>query len=350
MLKMSKNDFQNTIFRQKMCFMCTTIETRISISKSPTTYFTQIIPAEIMIIISEYAGASIIHLANSSNRLKNSFEEVTQYFLSRDTPNLRPLDTDDLTTMVLVMNPSLFNRWGLPKSTLAKEIALCDATRRGDVINLNHIMSLGVDVNARTLCVNNDDCYVNGRSLFPVQEAVGFNQINSFDLLLKYGADINPMCNISKRWFIDGPVNLLSSRSEMRFDAGDNGQIIRRIIDEHIRVKDFTIFFMSNNWRSDERLFPYFCDALATIPLGTFSGYCANCDKCNRFCQNVAFFNGRMFCQVCVNDPLEQARSPFNYLVELWIEPAPTEIDYDYDYDSDYEQVPEMILYHQYQF
>jgi hypothetical protein len=298
--------------------MCSIIENRISPTpstlRSPTSYFTEKIPLELLVILAEYAGASIIQLATTSIAMMKNFDDVSEYFLHARHERLRPLDTTDLTSMILMQSPSYFKAWGEFKSTREKEIMLCDAVRRGNIIDLNHIMSLGVDVDAKRLCLENVDDDITGVSLYPVQEAAAFNQPKSLEFLFKYGANVNPMCNISKHFFLSGPTDLLAWRSEVRFWIGDSSEVIQIIIAEHIKVGDFNIFH-TNDWRADERLFPWFCQALARIPRGTLSGYCANCDKCNAFAREVAFGNGRMLCETCVSSPESE---PTDYST-LWI-------------------------------
>jgi hypothetical protein len=223
-----------------------------------------------------------------------------------------------------MQSPSYFKKWGEYKSTIEKETMFCDAVRRGDISALTHIMSMGVDVDAKRLCFENNDESITGHQFYPVQEAASFNQPKSLEFLFNYGANVNPMCNVSKHWFLDGPTDLLAYRSEVRFWIGDSSEITKLIIAEHIKVGDFNIFH-TNDWRSDERLFPWFCEALARIPRGTLSGYCQNCDKCNAFSRDVAFGNGRMLCETCVASPPEVV----DYS-KLWVEPPHVSINFDF--------------------
>jgi hypothetical protein len=309
--------------------MYSTIENRISPTtlslRSPSSYFTEKIPLDLLLILAEYAGTSIINLAVTSIAMMNNFDDVAEYFLKARYERLRPLDTTDLTSTVLMQSPSYFKKWGEYKSTIEKETMFCDAVRRGDISALTHIMSMGVDVDAKRLCFENIDESIAGHQFYPVQEAASFNQPKSLEFLFKYGANVNPMCNVSKRWFLNGPTDLLANRSEVRFLLGDSSEITKLIIAEHIKVGDFSIFH-NNDWRSDELLFPWFCEALARIPRGTLSGYCANCDKCNAFSSNVAFGNGRMLCETCVASPPEVV----DYS-KLWVEPPVVSIHIDLD-------------------
>jgi hypothetical protein len=321
MLFSIKNDFQ-PYFPSENHIMSSIITSRIS----PLSYFTQKIPIDLLLIIAEYSGKSIINLASTSKAMSTNFDSVSHYFLQSRHSSLRPLDTSDLTSMVLMMSLNYFKKWGVFKSTREKEIMFCDAVRRGDISALTHIMSLGVDVDTKKLCFENVDESIAGHAFYPVQEAASFNQPKSLEFLFKYGANVNPMCNISKRWFLSGPTDLLAYRSEVRFWIGDSSEITKLIIAQHIKVGDFSIFY-NNDWRSDERLFPWFCEALARIPRGTLSGYCANCDKCKAFSPNVAFGNGRMLCTACVaSPPLEVV----DYS-KLWIEPLVVSIQNDLD-------------------
>jgi hypothetical protein len=309
--------------------MCSIIKNRISIPistiRSPSSYFTEKIPVDLLLILAEYAGTSIINLASTSSSMMKNFDDVAEYFLQVRYERLRPLDTTDLTSMILMMSPMYFRKWGEYKSTIEKETMFCDAVRRGDISALNHIMSLGVDVDARRLCFENIDESIAGNALYPVQEAASFNQPKSLEFLFNYGANVNPMCNISKRWFISGPTDLFEYRSRARFWVSDCSEVTKLIIAEHIKVGDFSIFH-NNYWRSDEGLFPWFCEALARIPRGTLSGYCANCDKCKAFSSDIAFGNGRMLCETCVASPVEV----LDYS-KLWVDPPIISIHIDVD-------------------
>lgn len=284
-------------------------------SQTPVDYLTTTIPIDLLMIITDYAGLSSINLATTSTDMMKCFEELTNYFLiNKRHPNIYPLDTPDLTTTLLLKNPKFFKTWGASKSSIEKEIMLFEAVRRGDINKLRHIMSLGVDVDAKLICGNTED----GQHPYPVQEAMRYNQLESLEFLFMYGADVNPMCNIAKRCFLDGPIDLLDDRSELRTGNNDgNDEIIKCVIDEHIKAKQFDIF-INNDWRSDERLFPLFCNAIVKIPRGTLSGYCSNCDKCKGFCSNISFCDGRMLCSGCV------IMEPPDITVDmntLWVEP-----------------------------
>jgi hypothetical protein len=260
----------------------------------PLSYFTDRLPLDMLLLITEFSGASIVKLATTSRSMISSFDEMSSYYLEPRHSNLSPVDENGLTTTILLMLPCIFKQWGSFKSTREKESLLCEAARTGDISLMNHIISLGVDVDAKILCLHNVDDDIRGRPSFPVEEATSFKQSEALEILFKYGANVNPKCNISGGAFLDGPTDLISSNNF-------NEEIVRIIIDQHIKVGEFDIF-INNDWRSDERLFPMFSQALSRIPKGTLSNYGANCDKCSDWCVKAAFANGRMLCQPCLND------------------------------------------------
>jgi len=295
---------------------------------STSIYLTKRLPDDVLLIIASFAGTSFAKLALLSKELNKSVNTMTDYFMSfNHTNTLLPLDTTALTSTILGLNPCYFTEWGYTRSTIEKELLFSEAIRTGSINTMKHIISLGVDLNAIRSTVPNENDPKNIRSVrfFPIQDAVSYNHPDKLRLLLAYGADLCPMSNYGRRFIMDGYEDLLSYTSDTRFGLEINEEIPEIILNEHIRRKEYSPFIM-RHWRSDTRVFLWFCKALSSVPRGEKTGYGSNCQNllCGRWCKNIRFCNWHILCETCstiTKGPAIQEINESNYIERLWVPP-----------------------------
>jgi hypothetical protein len=303
---------------------------------SSTNYLTNRLPDEILLIISSFAGTAIAHLSSTSKEVHLRIKEMADYFMSVRHESIVPLDTTSLTSTILCLTPMYFKNWGFNRSTVEKELLFGEAVRSGSINTMKHLISIGADVNAIRLTVPNDEHPENSRGdqYFPIQDAVSYNHPEKLRLLLDCGADLSPMYTYGRRFIMDGYEDLLTYTSDIRFGKETNEEIPEILLNEHIKRREFHPFFM-RVWRSDPRIFQWFCKALSSITRGLKSGYASNCDNslCGEWCRNVRFCNGRMLCGKCTESncgPAKESINQGNYVDTLWRPPV-LFVDYPYD-------------------
>ena len=282
---------------------------------------TQVVPDEMIREIMEFSPSSFHNLSLTSRSIHERISELaTDYALKRRRPGLLPLNAPPLTTMILSMDQSIFNMWGCDKTTNDKELLLCDAIRTGMSHEVTNIITHGVDLNATRTSLPEHNTNMRSTARFPIEQAVMFNRIPELRTLVSHGADLNPMCNIGRRWFVDGYTDLINCTSELRFSIPVPDEIPDIILDAHIQRRDFSPFF-TRLWRSDKRVFVWFCRALSKVPYGTRSGYATDCGnrECGKWCRDAFLCNGLLLCDVCCTASINiEELTPDKYVERLW--------------------------------
>ena len=302
-------------------------------------YLTQILPDEMIREIMEFSPSSFHNLSLTSKSIHKRISELaTDYALQRRRPGLLPLNAPPLTTMVLSMDQSIFNIWGRSKTTNDKELLLCEAIRMGGMSNeVTNIITHGVDLNAIRTSLPEHNTNMRSRARFPIEHAVMFNRIPELKLLLSHKVDLNPMCNIGRRWFCDGYTDLINCTSDVCFNIPVSDEIPDIILDAHIKAREFSPFF-TRLWRSDKRVFLWFCRALSKVPYGTHSGYATDCGnrECGKWCKNSSICNGLLLCDVCCTNSFNiEPLTPDKYVDRLWRGNQPYDDTNDFEDDDD---------------
>jgi hypothetical protein len=281
------------------------------------------LPYEIALVIAEYTGPSFVRLAQVDKDTNEFLRECNDYYVGGYRTTLTPITTSGSEIMMISMFPELFGKWGRGRTNMCHELTLISAVQNNDMRGVKHAISLGVDLETRVASSNVRSGEVEGTASFPIKIAAGFMNKEIVKGILAYGGDINPMMNCSKRWFLDGYTDLIDY-----IPAEDKSGLGVMILQEYIRRKDFTPFF-NRYWRSERRVFGWYCDALEELDGQTIeTGWLSNCSnmECAKFCQSIYMKNGRLFCAECVTEasppPIEKDRTL------LWIPDEDETVDY----------------------
>jgi hypothetical protein len=282
-------------------------------------FLTQVFPDEIIRYIIKFFSPAVHFLIQTSKQIKERLSELAdEYVLKRRVTTLLPLNATNITTMMISLTPSLIKLWGLSQSNEIKEMLLCEAVRTGDSRGILNIISHGVDLDIRRL--SNHKIPEQRGAYFPIEEAVSFNRPEQLKLLIDQGADLNPMCNVVKRWFMDGYTDLLDSTSDLKFCTNVPSEIPDIILEAYIKKGDLTPF-ICRNWRSDIRTFDWFCRSIPKIKYGTrtnVDGWCFDKD-CDNRCENLFMCNGVGLCETCYkNGKHKEPLTPENIRERLW--------------------------------
>ena len=273
----------------------TAVASRIySPSPSPFSLFHRL-PRELIFVIAEFTGPSFICCDRTSKEMHVYIRECADYYATRYHTTLVPVSSSSLDSMMIEMFPNLFGKWGKEHTSLEKELNLLSAVQNNDYSLFKHVVSLGVDLETKNAC-RNIHGEIKSEASFPIKLATDLKNTKIVKDILAYGGEINPMIEISNRWFLDGYTDLFDYVRQ-----GDKSELPIAILQEYIRRKDFTPFF-NRWWRSDERVFDWFCDALEEIDGQVIeTGYGANCSlmDCGKWCKSVHMKNGQFFCSEC---------------------------------------------------
>jgi hypothetical protein len=331
-------------------------------STSTFAYLTKLLPDDVLLIIASFAGSSFTKLALTSKSICESINIMSDYLMASSPRNIiLPLGVTALTSTILCLNFIYYKKWGLYSTTIDKELLFREAIRTGSISTMKHLISLGIDVDGiKSSTETGADNKTVKTDFFPIQDAVYSNDPEKVRLLLDY-ANISPNVIVSWKFRRDWYDDLLSYTSDtMVPPVQTNIKIPQMILEEHIKQRNFSLFF-ERDWRSDIRVFKWFCTALSNVPRGLQTGYTSRCDNlsCKKRCSNIRICNGLMLCEKCANSkrgPGKEAINESNYIQKLWIEPySENYYDYygnidqnridayntgfydDYDYEADYE-------------
>jgi hypothetical protein len=141
-------------------------------------------------------------------------------------------------------------------------------------------MSLGViDINMKINVYNNNcptriitretDIIID---IYPIHYAIYSDDPAKLRLLFDRGANIPPLRRFG---FHDLLSHTHHNLRGFRYEV--NKEIPEIILNEYIKQKDFSPFF-KRQWRSDIRVFKWFCDVLSSVPRGLETGYRARCN------------------------------------------------------------------------
>jgi len=288
----------------------------------PSTYLTKLLPDDVLLIIASFTGPSFINLALTSKSICESIDLMGNYFMSSNYKNIiLPLCKTALISTIIHLHPSCYKNWSLSRTTFGRELVFSNAVKTEPISVVKHIMSLGVNINCNHLIETHGE---ENDKIFPIHCAVYSNNPEKLRLLLDYGAIIPPLIQCLQN---NEVYDLFSYTSDMIFPPIEvNKEIPEIILNEHIKQRDFSLFF-ERRWRSDIRVFKWFCDALSSIPRGLETGCRSICDNvsCGHFRDNLRICNGLFLCQECTTSSEGPGKEPLNegnYIDKLWLEPS----------------------------
>ena len=291
-------------------------------STASSTYLTKLLPDDVLLIIASFTGPSFINLALTSKSICESIDLMGNYFMSSNYKNIiLPLCKTALISTIIHLHPSCYKNWSLSRTTFGRELVFSNAVKTEPISVVKHIMSLGVNINCNHLIETHGE---ENDKIFPIHCAVYSNNPEKLRLLLDYGAIIPPLIQCLQN---NEVYDLFSYTSDMIFPPIEvNKEIPEIILNEHIKQRDFSLFF-ERRWRSDIRVFKWFCDALSSIPRGLETGCRSICDNvsCGHFRDNLRICNGLFLCQECTTSSEGPGKEPLNegnYIDKLWLEPS----------------------------
>jgi len=256
---------------------------------------------------------------------------MTEYLMSSNYKKIiEPLNTTDLTSTIIRLNPSYYKNWGASRSTTFKEFMFTKAIENEPISTVKEIMSIGVDINCAIVQLGHTQTVRKSR-IFPIHSAIYSNDPEKILLIFNHGATI-------PRKATDYFYDLLSYTSDTKSQPTEvNKKIPGIILNEHIKQRNFSPFF-KREWRSDIRVFKWFCDALSSIPRGLETGSSSYCDNvsCCKWRDNLRICNGLFLCEECTTSSEGPGKEPLNednYIDKLWIEPYS---DMYYEYYGEY--------------
>jgi len=238
---------------------------------------------ELIIHIMKYLGLHTVYLSYANKSMYNRISEVTDYFFKPYRITLLPVDTSSLTQMLCVLDKNTFRGWGKINSTMEKERSLCNICKEGSVTDLNHIMSLGVDIDCEILCF---DSYSFQLCKTPIEISIKYDRQDMVDYLMEYHVDLN----------IVAYSTIFESLPVVHTET--TTYIIRKILKRFIALRYYDIFFLTE-WRHDEQMFVLFGEALFMIPYGAVTGYSTSCDVCSKATISSFLCNGYLVCEEC---------------------------------------------------
>jgi hypothetical protein len=309
------------------------------VSSISSTYLSILLPDDVLLIIASFTGSAITKLKCTSKSICKNITYMTEYLMSTNYKKIvEPHNTTDLTSAIIRLNPSYYKNWGASRSTTFKEFMFTKALENEPISTVKEIMSIGVDINCAIVQLGVTQTVRKPR-IFPIHSAIYSNDPEKILLLFNHGATIPRKVTY---YFND----LLSYTSDTKLQPTEvNKKIPGIIINEHIKQRDFCPFF-KREWRSDIRVFKWFCDALSSLPRGLETGSSSYCDNvsCCKWRDNLRICNGLFLCGECTTSSEGPGKEPLNegnYIDKLWIEPYS---DMYYEYyggDEDHENEDE---------